>query len=287
LHFNKPIFHNAAGLLELVKPRQSLLLAYTGSAVFYLASNRADLSGTFIFFLLGLIVSMGSNALNNYFDREVDGVMERTKNRPIPRGATSPSKALAAGLLMVAASTLTFAFIFNILSAGLTLFGAIYYVLIYTLYLKRTMPFGVVVGAVAGSMPILVGWAAASGGLGLSAVVLASIVFFWSAAHFWCLAVRYRNDYVASKLPALPAVAESSRVLFGIIVFNMLTCIAIGLSIMMIRSSSYMILSSLAIALVLLSTVKLAIRLDDSSAWQAYKISSPILLLIFTGLLLP
>src|SRR5690606_25892819 len=154
----------------------------------------------------GTLAAGGANAINMYVDRDIDDVMRRTRHRPLPRHAVTPSRALAFGIGL---SVVAFAFLaltVNLLSAVLALSATAFYVFVYTMWLKRTTPQNIVIGGAAGCVPVLVAWAAVTGEVGLPALVLFAIVFYWTPPHFWALALRYRGDYAAARVPMLPVV---------------------------------------------------------------------------------
>jgi protoheme IX farnesyltransferase len=272
--------------IGLVKPKQSLLLAFTGLAAFTYASGKTDLLGALVFFFFGLLATMGSDVLNSFFDANVDRMMKRTLNMPIPRGSVKPFDALRIGVLMVMISTIAFYVFYNTLSAGLVLFGAAYYILLYTIYLKRRTPFSTVIGGLAGAVPVLTGWAAATGTIDVKATLLALIVFLWSPGHFWSLATKHRDDYVKAKLPTLPVVVNIHKSLAAIGGFNLSASIMIILSMLAIPNLIFTIFGSLASILLILATIKILLKPDEGMAWLAFKMSSPALALVFTGLLL-
>jgi heme o synthase len=162
----------------------------------------------------GTLAAGGANTINMYVDRDIDDVMRRTRHRPLPRHAVPPMHALVfgVGLNVIAFVWLTLAV--NLLSAVLALSATAFYIFVYTLWLKRTTPQNIVIGGAAGCMPVLVAWAAVTGEVGLPALVLFAIVFYWTPPHFWALALRYRGDYAAARVPMLPVVrgeAETAR----------------------------------------------------------------------------
>ncbi len=196
-----------AGLLALTKPWIIALLIITTWAGMFIAQGGAPRVGTFLLTTLGgALAAGGANALNSYIDRDIDGHMNRTARRPIPRGVLAPRTALIFGLGASAAAVLVLGLGVNWLAAALALLGNVYYVLIYTLWLKRRYPSGIVFGGVAGAIPPLVGWAAASGTLAPLAVLLFLIVLYWTPPHTWALGLMLRADYERVGVPLLPVV---------------------------------------------------------------------------------
>lgn len=162
----------------------------------------------------GTLAAGGANAINMYVDRDIDDVMRRTRHRPLPRHAVSPRNALWFGIGLSIAAFAFLAITVNLLSALLAMSATAFYVFVYTLWLKRTTPQNIVIGGAAGCVPVLVAWAAVTGEIGLPALVLFAVVFYWTPPHFWALALRYRGDYAAAGVPMLPVVrgeAETAR----------------------------------------------------------------------------
>ena len=194
--------------VDLTKPRIILLLLITTVPAMILAEGGLP-SGWLILATLvgGTISAGGANALNQYFDRDIDEVMARTRRRPLPNHRVAPQSAFAFGVGLGAVSFGFLTVAVNLLAASLSLGALLFYVLVYTRWLKRTTPQNIVIGGAAGAAPVLVGWAAVTGRVEAPAVVLFAIVFLWTPPHFWALALRYRRDYEAAGVPMLPVVA--------------------------------------------------------------------------------
>jgi protoheme IX farnesyltransferase len=199
----------------LTKPRiVALLLLTTAAAMVVAAGGPVALSLVVLTLLGGTLAAGAANAINCYWDRDVDALMERTRGRPLPSRRISPSRALAFGAVLAAASVLVLGLAANWLSAALALMGIAYYVGVYTVWLKRSTPHNIVIGGAAGAIPPLVGWAAVTDQVGVPALVLFAIVFLWTPPHFWALALRRVEDYRAARIPMLPVVrgpAETAR----------------------------------------------------------------------------
>jgi len=166
----------------------------------------------------GTLAAAGANTINCYIDRDIDGIMARTRERPLPAGTIAPTSALMFGILLGTISFVILAVGVNLLSAALALAALAFYVLVYTIWLKRSTVQNIVIGGAAGAMPPLVGWAAVTGSLGWPALVLFGIIFLWTPPHFWALAMRYRNDYARAGVPMLPVVRgedETARQIVG------------------------------------------------------------------------
>jgi heme o synthase len=193
--------------VTLTKPRIMSLLLLTGAAGVFVGSEGVPEPGLLAATLVGLgLACGGASALNHLLDRDIDRSMGRTSKRPVAAGRVSPQLALEFGLALSALSFVLLASLVNVLAAVLALVGNLFYVLVYTRWLKRSTPQNIVIGGAAGAVPPLVGWAAATGNLALPALYLFLIVFFWTPPHFWALALLIKRDYQAAKIPMLPVV---------------------------------------------------------------------------------
>ena len=159
----------------------------------------------------GALAAGGANAINMYVDRDIDRVMKRTKNRPLVTGAMTPAAALVFALALEVVAFVELWLAVNLLSAALAISATLFYVFVYTLWLKRRSPQNIVIGGAAGAVPVLVGWAAVTNSLAWAPVVMFAIIFIWTPPHFWSLAVRYKEDYAAADVPMLPVVASMKR----------------------------------------------------------------------------
>src|SRR6185437_9559297 len=168
----------------------------------------------------GALAAGGANAINMVVDRDIDRLMNRTKNRPLVTGAMSASAALVFALCLEAAAFVELSLAVNVLSAVLALSATMFYVFVYTLWLKRRSTQNIVIGGAAGAVPVLVGWAAVTDRLAWAPVVMFAIIFIWTPPHFWSLAVRYRDDYSAASVPMLPVVASMKRTTAEIVYYT-------------------------------------------------------------------
>ncbi|OUC14495.1 MAG: protoheme IX farnesyltransferase [Alkalinema sp. CACIAM 70d] len=194
--------------IQLTKPRIILLLLITTAGSMWIAAHgQVDPKLALITLLSGAFASGAANTINCLYDRDIDTIMERTRNRPLPSGRVSPRDAMIfAGVLTVLSFGLLATFA-NLLSACLAMSGIVFYVLIYTHFLKRYSTQNIVIGGAAGAIPPLVGWAAVTGDLSITAWILFAIIFLWTPPHFWALAMMIREDYAIVKVPMLPVVA--------------------------------------------------------------------------------
>ncbi|MGH7486698.1 MAG: heme o synthase, partial [bacterium] len=192
-------------LVMLTKPRIISLLLVTTVAPMFVAGNPGWLL-VLVVLVGGYLMAGGANAVNMYLDRDIDTQMARTKLRPIPSGRIGPRAVLAYGVALATAATFLLARFTNVLTALLALSGFYFYVFVYTSWLKRTTPQNIVIGGAAGAFPPLVGWAAMTGSIDLTAVYLFLIVFYWTPPHFWALALLKQRDYGKAGIPMAPLV---------------------------------------------------------------------------------
>jgi heme o synthase len=197
------------GYVALTKPRIiELLLVTTVPTMILAAAGPPELRVVGLTLTGGALAAGSANALNCYFDRDVDLLMHRTARRPLPTATVTPREALVFGIALgiVAAALMTTAV--NVLAGALTVTAVLFYVFVYTLGLKRRTPSNIVWGGAAGCMPVLIGWAAVRGSLSWAPVVLFFVVFFWTPPHYWPLSMRFRDDYAAAGIPMLPVVSD-------------------------------------------------------------------------------
>jgi len=201
--------------VALTKPRIIELLLVTTVPTMVLAAGGIPSVWLMVAVVIGgTLAAGGANAINMYVDRDIDDLMRRTRHRPLPRHSISPRSALIFGIALSCFAFAWLAITVNLLSAVLATSAIAFYVFVYTMWLKRTTPQNIVIGGAAGCVPVLVAWAAVTGEVGLPALVLFAIVFYWTPPHFWALALRYRGDYAAANVPMLPVVrgeAETAR----------------------------------------------------------------------------
>jgi len=215
--------------VALTKPRIIELLLVTTVPTMVLAEGGIPplaLIGSVL--VGGTLAAGGANAINQYLDRDIDDLMRRTRNRPLPRRAVTPHAALAFGLVLSVVSFAWLTLTVNLLSAVLAASAIVFYAVVYTLWLKRATPQNIVIGGAAGCVPVLVAWAAVTGTLGLPALVLFAIIFAWTPPHFWALALRYRGDYEAAGVPMLPVVSGEVETARQILLYS-LVLVAISL----------------------------------------------------------
>jgi len=210
-------------LVALTKPRIIELLLITTVPTMLLAQRGLPSAQLLAVTLVGGAFAAGSaNTINCFIDRDIDAVMRRTSRRPLVsgQGAIRPAEALAFGILLGAAATLLLGLMANWLAAALADAAILFYVFIYTMMLKRRTASNIVIGGAAGCFPVVVGWAAVTGRVSLPAVILFAVIFFWTPPHFWALAMKFRDDYAAARVPMLPVVATPRVVARKIVIYS-------------------------------------------------------------------
>ncbi|HEY9016658.1 MAG TPA: heme o synthase [Gemmatimonadales bacterium] len=212
-----------ADLVTLTKPRIISLLLVTTVAPMFITPAGLPSPGLVLWVILGgYLMAGGANAINMWFDRDIDDKMSRTRKRPIPAGRISPAVGLGFGLGLGLLAFAVFWYRVNHLSAWLALGGLLFYVFVYTIWLKRTSPQNIVIGGAAGAFPPLVGWTAMTGHLDLAAIYLFAIIFYWTPPHFWALALIKQRDYARAGIPMLPVVRGEERTKFEMLAYTLI-----------------------------------------------------------------
>jgi protoheme IX farnesyltransferase len=205
--------------VELTKPKVQTLLLFTTVATMEIAGDPS-VGRVALTCLGGYLSAGGAGAVNHYWDRDIDAMMRRTANRPVPSGRVSPRAALLYGVTLAAASFVLMSLTLNVLAASLALGGFVGYVGIYTMWLKRRTPQNIVIGGAAGAMPPLVGWAATRGSLSWTAVYLFAIVFYWTPPHFWALSLLMKKEYEEVGVPMMPVVRGEAHTRLQILLYS-------------------------------------------------------------------
>jgi len=274
-------------LVMLTKPRIISLLLVTTIAPMFVAGNPGWLLSVIVL-VGGYLMAGGANAVNMYLDRDIDTQMARTRLRPIPSGRMGPRSVLAFGVALATAATFLLARFTNVLTAALALAGFYFYVFVYTQWLKRTTPQNIVIGGAAGAFPPLVGWAAMTGTIDLTAVYLFLIVFYWTPPHFWALALLKQRDYARAGVPMAPLVWGERETMHQMMWYNV---ILIALTLLPTTFGAFGIIylvSALVLGTILLAGV---IRVSTSAdwtkpAWWVYKFSLLYLALLFIAMVI-
>jgi protoheme IX farnesyltransferase len=270
--------------VELTKPKVQSLLLLTTIATMYVAGDPS-VALVALTCLGGYLSAGGAGAVNHWFDRDIDARMTRTATRPIPAGRVAPAAALLFGCTLAALSFVELSLTVNVLAASLSFAGFLGYVLVYTVWLKRRTPQNIVIGGAAGAVPPLVGWAAVTGSVGGTAVLLFFVVFFWTPPHFWALSLLMKDEYASVGVPMLPVVrgeAETRRqiLLYTVLLYavTQLPFCAGGLGTIYLTASMTLGLGFIA------GAVMLYRRSDRRSALRLYLYSLAYLALLFCAM---
>src|SRR5271156_964468 len=270
--------------LELTKPKVQSLLLLSTVATMYVA-GAPSLLLVALTCLGGYLSAGGAGAVNHWFDRDIDARMKRTATRPIPAGRISPPAALAFGCTLAGLSLLELSLTVTPLAAGLSFGGFLGYVLVYTVWLKRRTPQNIVIGGAAGAVPPLVGWAAVTGSVSGTAVILFFIVFFWTPPHFWALSLLMKDEYRKVGVPMLPVVRGEAETRRQILLYSVLLYAVTQLPFCAGGLGSIYLVASLVLGLGFIAgAVRLYRRADRRSALVLYLYSLAYLALLFSAM---
>jgi len=281
-------------IIEISKPRIVVLLVITAVTSMYAASKLVSGSPPLEYLdylhiiVAGALASAGSSALNHYYDKDIDPKMSRTSSRPIPSGRMAASNVLLYGLAVSCISVIYGFFALNAISAFFIAVGIFSYVIIYTVWLKRRNTSNIVIGGIAGSAAAWAGWAAATGSMDLLGFLVGFLVFVWTPSHFWCLAMKIKDEYAQAEVPMLPVVIgmqKTSKFILG----NTLILIPYSLILVLIPDGLgivYAVIASVSGGLMLVYHYKLTKTPTSEFAWKAYKVTAPYLTIIFVAVAL-
>lgn len=279
--------------IEVTKPRIVVVLVITAITT-ALAATRFDstpltpwdISLYHLLFLgiAGCLASMGSSALNHYFDRDIDKIMSRTVNRPIPSGRLNPKYVLIYGNILCASSVIISFLTLNLMATAMIALGIFFYVFVYTLWLKRSSVSNIVVGGFAGSAASMAGWATTTGSMDVLGFLIGCLVFLWTPPHFWSFAIKSREEYESVKVPMLPVLIGNEKTA-GYIFANTAILLPYSLSLYLFGLGVlYFITAAISGSLMLVYHYKLTKYPNPDFAWKAYKITAPYLVVIFMSL---
>ncbi|MEM8833162.1 MAG: heme o synthase [Pseudomonadota bacterium] len=208
----------------LLKPKVMSLVVFSGFAGLCVAPGGLEMHPLLIITaMLALAINAGAaGAINMWYDRDIDAVMKRTKNRPLPRGKMHPDEALSFGIVLSVLSVMLMGVALNWLAAGILAFANLFYVVIYTMMLKRSTPQNIVIGGAAGAFPPMVGWAAVTGDITLASIALFMIIFLWTPPHFWALALYVNDDYKKAKIPMMPLTHGEKHTKIQMVIYSLL-----------------------------------------------------------------
>jgi protoheme IX farnesyltransferase len=253
--------------VNLIKPHVTVMLLGTTVATMAIAQQGAPNLGRMLATLLGGTMAAGSaNCINCYIDRDIDQVMSRTQRRSLPSGKVQPTQALIFGLVLGASSFLIFSSFVNLLSAFLALGAILFYVFIYTLWLKRSSTQNIVIGGAAGAVPVLIGWAAQTNSLTLAAIWLFAIIFYWTPPHFWALSLLIEKDYAKANVPMLPVVMGERETKKQILLYSLLL-LAVTLILFAMRAMGYFYLVCALVLGGILVYMSIRLMFDQSRKW--------------------
>lgn len=276
--------------IEVTKPLIVFLLVFTSVATMITAWRRSHIPFDLTLFLLATIAisaaSAGCDTLTSYVDRDIDVIMHRTRNRPIPSGRITPRNALIYGLSLSALG-LGVAYWINLLSFVWIALGVVDNVIIYSLILKRRNPLNIILGGVSGGLPVMFGWSAIKNEIALLPILLSALVVLWIPGHIWSLAIFSKDDYQRAQIPMLPVVTKMSTAL-RCIVSTIILMIPFSIWVL-IEGRFGWVFFAVAIGfglLVLFVNLKLFFHPDDETAYQAFKISSPYLFALFLAIII-
>jgi heme o synthase len=281
--------------VEVSKPRIVLVLVITAIAS-ALAASRFDASpqvgwdiparDLILLALSGAVASMGSSALNHYFDRDIDGLMERTSRRPIPAHKIAARKVLIYGLCMCVLSIGASWFLLNPYVAAMIFIGIVFYVVVYTIWLKRNNPLNIVIGGFAGSAASMAGWASTTGSIDVTGFLVGWLVFMWTPPHFWCLAIKSRDEYASIRIPMLPVLIGNEKTA-EYIFLNTVILLPYSLALYFFGLGLvYTVTAGVAGSAMLVYHYMLTKKPTPAFAWKAYKVTAPYLVIVFVALAL-
>lgn len=279
--------------IEVSKPRIVVVLVVT-AITSSLAATRFDstpltswdISPFHLLFIgiCGCLASMGSSALNHYFDRDIDKIMSRTVKRPIPAGRLEPKNVLIYGIVLCVGSVIISFLTLNLMAMSMIALGIFFYVFIYTLWLKRSNVSNIVVGGFAGSAASMAGWATTTGSMDILGFLIGWLVFLWTPPHFWSFAIKSREEYASVKVPMLPVLIGNEKTA-GYIFANTAILLPYSLSLYLLGLGVlYFITAAISGSLMLIYHYKLTKDPTPDFAWKAYKITAPYLVVIFISL---
>jgi protoheme IX farnesyltransferase len=272
--------------VDLTKPKVQSLLLLTTVATMEVAGDPS-VGRVALTCAGGYLSAGGAGAINHYWDRDIDGRMRRTANRPVPSGRVSPAAAVRFGIGLQVLSFVLLSLTVNVLAASLALGGFVGYVGVYTMWLKRRTPHNIVIGGAAGAMPPLVAWAATRGSIGWTAVYLFAIVFYWTPAHFWALSLLMKDEYAEVGIPMLPVVRGEQETRRQILLYSMLLYAVSQLPFCVGVFGGFYLAASMLLGLAFIAgAVLLYRRADRKTALRLYLFSMLYLALLFASMVL-
>jgi len=272
--------------IELMKPRVMSLVVFTGAAGLIVAPGSLHPVLAAVAVLCIAVAAGASAAINMWYERDIDALMTRTRNRPLPTGRVEPAEALTLGAMLSLFSIMFMGLALNWVAAGLLALAIGFYVFVYTIWLKRRTPQNIVIGGAAGAFPPMIGWAAVTGDVSLASIALFALIFFWTPPHFWALALVKSGDYARAGVPMLPVVAGARETKRQILIYVVLLLpIALAPTLLGVAGWIY---GSAAIALglmFLLAAIRVWFDESERSARQMFAFSILYLFALFALLI--
>ncbi len=279
--------------IALLKPRVMTLVVFTGAIGLFVAPVHVHPLVAFIVILSIAIATGGAGAINMWYDRDIDALMRRTASRPVPAGRVRPDDALAYGIGLSIFSVLLIGLATNLVAAAALALSILFYVVVYTMWLKRSTPQNIVIGGAAGAFPPIIGWAAATGQIGVLPTLLFAIVFFWTPPHFWALSLYACKDYGAAGVPMLPVVKGARHTRWQILVYTiLLTLVSLAPSVLGLTGWIYLTATVLLDAGFLVCAIRVLADTQDRTgtslsgdkpARQTFRYSLAYLALLFVA----
>ena len=272
-----------ADYLKLLKPRVMSLVVFSGLAGLLLAPGTLHPILAIVAVLCIAVGSGAAGAINMWYDRDIDAVMERTKLRPIPNGRIAPGDALGFGIVLAVGSVAIMGLTVSIPAALILTVAILFYVFVYTIWLKRRTPQNIVIGGAAGAFPPMIGWASVTGSISIESIVLFALIFFWTPPHFWSLALYRAGDYEKAGVPMLPVVAGTRETKRQIIIYTLLLLpLAVAPALLGVTGWLYGVFSLILSLLFLVAAVLVWVDETERASRRMFTFSIVYLFLLFT-----
>jgi protoheme IX farnesyltransferase len=275
-----------ADFIELLKPRVMSLVVFSGFAGLMVAPGDLHPVLAAVAVLCIAVGAGASGAINMWYDRDIDAIMQRTRKRPIPAGRVDPQEAVSFGIVLAIGAVTLMALAVNWLAAGLLAFTIAFYVVVYTMWLKRRTPQNIVIGGAAGAFPPMIGWAAVTGQISLASIALFLLIFMWTPPHFWALALYRTGDYAKAGVPMLPVVAGARATKVQMLVYTVLLFpLALAPWALGLTGAVYAVAAVILGLLFILAAVRVWFDSGERAARQMFAFSILYLFLLFTLLI--
>ena len=289
---NSSAMNNEADVSDyfaLLKPKVMSLVVFTGFAGLWVAPNMSELHPVLtIVAILCLAINAGAaGAINMWFDRDIDAIMKRTQDRPLPTNKMHPDEALSFGIILSLLSVMMMGIATNWVAAGLLAFANFFYVFIYTIWLKRSTPQNIVIGGAAGAFPPMIGWAAVTGDITLASITLFAIIFIWTPPHFWALALFANEDYKRANVPMLPVTHGEKHTKMQMMIYSILMLpISLAPYFLNISGMGYLIAAGLLSSFFIYTNVRVLFDSTYKSAKLMFGYSVFYLFALFLALMI-